>query len=207
MNIRSNVRSMACPIAATVCLSLVPVVSIGLASDGAIAAKPSPWAAKKIDPKAPTAWSTYTAKQGKFSVLMPGETRVASQPMTLPTGDRSTVWVVIGMDQNSPKTGYVAGYADLPMSFDPKSNAAKEGVNAEMESFAKARNLQVLSQTRFALKGFPGQEIRYRTREGGTGQYRVFLVNRRVYILMAGSTQSSMSQQKVDRFMQSFKLM
>ncbi len=207
MNIRSSVRSIACPIAAAVCLSLVPVVSIGWVSDGAIAAKPSPWAAKKIDPKAPTAWSTHTAKQGKFSVLMPGETQIGSQPMTLPTGDRSTVWVVIGMDQNSPKTGYVSGYADLPISFDPKSKAAKEGVNAEMASFVKARNLQVLSQTRFALKGFPGQEIRYRTPQGGTGQYRVFLVNRRVYILMAESAQNSVSQPKVDRFMQSFKLL
>jgi hypothetical protein len=206
MNIRSNVRSMVYPIAA-VCLSLVPMVSIGLAGDRAIAAKPSPWAVQNVRPKAATPWKTYTAKQGKFSILMPGNARVASRPMTLPTGDRSTVWIVGGTDQDSSKTGYISGYADLPMSFDPKSNAAQVGVNSEIQDFVTTRDLQVISQSRFALKGFPGQEVRYRTPQGGTGQYRVFLVNRRVYILIAESAQRSISQQKVDRFMQSFKLL
>ncbi len=206
MNIRSNVRSMAYPIAAVVCLSLGPVVSIGLASDRAIAAKPSPGAAQNVKPNAVTPWKTYTAKQGRFSVLMPGEPKMISAPVTLETGDKATMWGIAAAE-TATRTAYISAYMDMPIAIDPKSNLAQTSLENGIQTLVESHGYEVISRSRFALKGYPGQEIRYRLQNGNTGRCRIFLVKARLYFLTVESVQDSLVQKNVDRFMQSFKLL
>ncbi len=208
MNLRSSFRWIRTPIAAlgftALGFTLASLITLGL-GDAAIAAKPSPWAAQKVQPKS-NAWKPYSTKQGRFSVVMPGDTKVISTPVNLGSGDKSTMWGVISAEA-ATRTLYISAYMDLPASIDPKSQMAQDSLDQGIDGLIAGQGYDVISRTRFALKGYPGQEIRYQLQNGHTGRCRVFLVKARLYFLIVESEQDAPEQKNVDRFMQSFKLL
>lgn len=204
MNIRSNVRSVTFPIVVA-CLIAIPAVIVGMTSERAIAGKPSPWASQTATPRQ-TTWKTYTAKQGRFSVLMPGSPKIISTPVTLESGDKTKLWGVVGLESET-RTVYISAYMDIPTAIDPKSNLAQESLEQGIQKLAEIQGFDVTARSRFALKGYPGQEIRYRLPNGHTGRSRIFLVNARIYFLAVEIDEGASVQTNVDRFMQSFKLL
>jgi hypothetical protein len=182
---------------------VAPLISMGFPEQAI--ARPSPWAAQKVQPKS-NAWTTYKTQQGRFSVVMPGNTKVISSPVNLGTGDKTTLWGVISGEAET-RTFYISAYMDLPAAIDPKSKMAQDSLDQGIEGLIDGQGYEVTSRTRFALKGYPGQEIRYQLKNGNTGRCRVFLVKARLYFLIVESEQDAPVQQNVDRFMQSFKLL
>jgi hypothetical protein len=197
-------RSIAALVFATLGFTLAPLITLSL-TDPAIAAKPSPWSAQKVQPKS-NAWKPYSSKQGRFSVVMPGDTKVISTPVNLGTGDKSKLWGVLSAEA-ATRTLYISAYMDLPASIDPKSKMAQDSLDQGIDGLIDGQGYDVISRTRFALKGYPGQEIRYQLKNGHTGRCRVFLVKARLYFLIVESEQDAPEQKNVDRFMQSFKLL
>jgi hypothetical protein len=195
MTICSKVHFMAAPIVMATCLIAIP------ASQAAIAAKPSPWATQKIDPNVPTQWKTYTAKQGKFSVLMPGETKLVHN---------AAIWGVVGQDVATPSTFYSAMYMDFDtIPAEITEQLAQDALDNGVRNFLVQGKRQLVARSRFTLDGNPGQEIRYRltAKPGFTGRSRIFLVGKRLYMLMVETDRETALTNKMDEFLRSFKLL
>jgi hypothetical protein len=209
LNTRFNTQLKFWSIATAICLTSVSLVSV--TQERAIAQSPSP-SPPQPAPLTTTVstWNTFTAKQGRFSILMPEQTQYQSLPVNVSKKmGKTTVWVMEGRDLATPQTLYGVSYMDFEsMPPDVSAALAQEALDAGAQNFLAAGNRHLMGRSRFALQGNPGQEIRYRLKgqPGFTGRCRTFLVGNRLYVLMVETDREAELQDNIDRFMQSFKL-
>ena len=165
----------------------------------------SPWAVQKT-----STWKTFVAQQGRFSILMPDKPKLSSAPLSFEKLGKSTIWAIEGTDLAAPRTMYGVAYLDFPnldVGHDPELlQLALEGGT---DSYLRNQSVTLIGRSKFSLNGFPGQEIKFRHRSNAkyTGRLRAFLVDKRLYMIMVTTDQEAKHKQKIDRFLQSFKLL
>jgi hypothetical protein len=154
-------------------------------------------------------WKRVTANQGKYSILMPGKPETYSLPETSPQGRDYTAWITISIDRKDPRTSYSVVYvvnSDMNLSSAIDGDHRRKAIDETIQHMLKSRNLQTISSSQFSLNGHPGGEVRYRYQKG-TGRMRFFVVENRIYMIMAQNAQTPVNEEEMMHFLQSFKLL
>jgi hypothetical protein len=130
-----------------------------------------------------TDWKTFAPEGGNFSVLMPGEPQDASHTRKTPQGNLTSHLYLY----SSKGTAYAVSYLDRPAS---KDTATPEQILDSMRDAEVAKSGgKLLGTSSIKLpSGAPGREIQVSITQGD-GKHamrdRIFLVNNRLYQVMA----------------------
>lgn len=170
---------------------------------GAIVLFPSAGLAK-------SGWKTYSDAAGGFSISMPGQPNSMPEFSTkLPSGDVLNYYGMGVVQENAQgiKTAYIVTYTDLPIAYGKNTKAASNAltsIDCRQFGFMDAR--RTVSQQSFRLSGYPGKEIKCKGDSGTTAKVRTFLVNNRVYVLLAATNHEPSAVKSMEGFMKSFSL-
>lgn len=150
-------------------------------------------------------WTELAVDEGGFAVLMRPQPRYAKQPVETPAG--RTIAHLYSSDR--PDAFFAVGYSDYPL-------AAVVGTPPQ-DLFAGVRDTwvrrvegKVVTSSPVTLEGkYPGLEF---TAEGRVKdaaaflQARVYLVDQRLYQVVALARKGEISQGVVNRFLNSFRI-
>lgn len=120
---------------------------------------------------------TYDSAEGRFSIDL-GST---------PTEERNSAEASLGGKKLWWKTAnasYSVGYADNP---NAKKELAEGAVNASADGFLGAipKAAELVSRKKIEISGYPGIEVKVRESDGYTVLMRYFMVETRLYGVMA----------------------
>jgi hypothetical protein len=140
-------------------------------------------------------WSKFSPKDGNFSVLMPGKPKEEQKTGTSPdepVEDRTySVETKEGL--------FIVAYADFAQ--DIAQANPKDVLDEVTKGFATG-GTKVVSQREISLNGTPGREVEYTVAAGLNAQARIFLVDKRLYLVQVVTTKNEDRQ----RFLNSFQL-
>lgn len=148
-------------------------------------------------------WQSFSRPEGGFAVQMPpGTVREGVQPMETELG---TIDIhLLGIDL--PTRLYAIVYQDFPDAFEGSSpeallNSTLEGVRGNV-----SRRLQ--DDQSIALGSYPGIDLYYEGFDGLNYKQRLYIVNRRMYMLVAATSEavSPSFVEDANRFFNSFEL-
>ncbi|MBD0325596.1 MAG: hypothetical protein ICV68_04155 [Pyrinomonadaceae bacterium] len=142
-------------------------------------------------------WIKYTSNEGRFSVLMPVQPKVSSQPVDTAAGKLINNVVL----SQTTTAAYAVSYADYPQNnADPQTvlDSVRSGaINGIKGTLISGKNI--------THKGFPGREFQAST-EGALYTSRIFLVNNRLYQMVVVAPANQSSATDVNKFLTSFDL-
>jgi len=151
------------------------------------------------------AWREFKHEAGNFVVMMPGDPLEMSQTLESEIGK---IPIYSFTAQGGPLT-YLAMYAEYPISIDT-SEAAKTGLDNARDLLLSRRNGKLISEADISFGKYPGRELKAKI-DGGTLRSRTYIVNQRMYMLMAAApgddTSKQLDSKKVDDFLGSFKFL
>ncbi|NES95034.1 MAG: hypothetical protein F6K32_07325 [Desertifilum sp. SIO1I2] len=162
--------------------------------------KPAP--AQEVLQIAQSNWSTFSSPNGAFSILMPGNPQpVVQQTVNIPEGQVTSNL----FGSRAEDSAYIVGYSDLPIS---AASAADRQVlfDSFLEGFARSINGQVVDQNPIQLNRHEGREFRVQMNAGITAIGRVYLVEQRLYQMVAVIHREQNSSQRIQGFFDSFRL-
>ncbi|HEX8844986.1 MAG TPA: hypothetical protein VF791_10100 [Pyrinomonadaceae bacterium] len=94
-------------------------------------------------------WVKYTSTEGRFSVLLPSQPKLMTQPATTFTGETITQHAVYFEEANSL---YMIGYFDKPAGMT-------YSLDVGQDAFVKSNSGTLLSQKNITLDGHPGRDL------------------------------------------------
>jgi TonB family protein len=104
---------------------------------------------------------------------------------------------------------YLAMYAEYPISIDT-SVTAKISLDNARDLLVSRRNGKLISEADISFGKYPGRELKAKV-DGGMVRSRTYIVNKRMYMVMAltpgEDTSKQLDSKKVDDFLGSFKLL
>jgi len=144
----------------------------------------------------PGTWIEYTSKEGQYSVLKPGTPKVTVKKDEK-SGDE-TVTAVVALDNG--QVSYTVAY------YSAQKNDPKELLAAFRKQFGEGAK----KVTDVKLNGVDGIEVVSETKTKGdiviTNTIQVFVIDDRVYQLMAMNSSAAKEKLEVRKFLDSFKL-
>jgi hypothetical protein len=146
-------------------------------------------------------WKIFSSDEGKFSVLMPSEeiSDMTPDKSEMHEGVESTKMYMSIHEKNV----FLVSYADFKndMTQIPSSELLDSVVQGMLDDGEK-----LLSQKTVTLGAYQGREIQLQDEKGMTLTGRIFIVNKRMYMLLVGSEKNP---QAIDirKFFDSFELM
>ncbi|MEB3293007.1 MAG: hypothetical protein VKJ24_07590 [Synechococcales bacterium] len=192
------------PTVVTATIAAVTVFSpAAIARSEAVPASPVP---QRLAQAKNSIWRTIAPTSSGFSILMPGTPQQKQSSFRLSSGDQIVLYS-LGSYRAQEKVLYAVFYGDLAGNQTPTGEMADRIMEEIAKDILSTMNAEITAQQTLALNGFPGYEMRIKSRAGeGTGRVRTFIVNRRLYVLMALTTQEKALSKSIDGFMRSFKL-
>jgi hypothetical protein len=151
-------------------------------------------------------WQPMEASEGGFRVLMRGQPNFTKQGLDTPAG-RMTAYLY---SSDRPVSYYAVGYTDYPLALVVGQDAGKvfEGVRDTWVRRIGGR--RVASDSKLMLAGkYQGLEFTAEGDAKGTEafvQARIFLVDQRLYQVIAMGRKNAVSQGEINRFLNSFEL-
>jgi hypothetical protein len=163
-------------------------------------------------------WKPFSSKEGRFSVLMPGtpsESQMIGDPVTgdivyLFTVTREEAEYMVWYVDFEPPTrrvdddGQSSNFPDMLPNTPEKMTDVL--VKAGTDCYYSPSICRLISEQSIRLGSFPGREIGLRLPGGLIFRRRLYLVNRRVYILSVRTTKERLLSKTIEGFMNSFKL-
>jgi len=164
-------------------------------------------------------WKPFSSKEGRFSVLMPGtprESQLIWDPVTgyivyLFTVTREEAEYMVWYLDFEPPTrrlnddGQSSNFPDMLPNTPEKMTDVL--VNAGTDCYSTPSICRLISEQSIRLGSYPGREISLRLPSGPLVRRRLYLVNRRAYILSVRTTQERFLSKTIEGFMNSFKLL
>ena len=149
---------------------------------------------------APAKWRSFTSPAGDFTVLMPGK------PQAIETVHKSFVGAVKETNYTITSGGvtYSASYSELPgiaVSMGGSGTIFKKAKEGLLKEAGGTEN----SFTETSLGNSEGRELNFTLNGGGTGKARFFLIDKRLYVVVASGPAGA--EATVSRFLNSFKLL
>ena len=149
-------------------------------------------------------WREMIIPDGDFTVLMRGEAHYARQELDTPSGKMQAHLY----SSDRPDSYFAVGYSDYPLSF-ALSTRADEIFSGVRETWLKRINGRLVASGSENLGKHPG--IHFTARGSVKGQEalleaKVYLVDQRLYQLIAISRSAETPQGVVNRFFKSFRL-
>lgn len=144
--------------------------------------------------------------EGGFSVLMPGQPHIANQEFETPAGRmRAHLY-----SSDRPTSYYAVGYSDYPLAFAIGENPDRI-FNGVRDTWVRRIGGRVIGPVRkLTLAGkYPGMEFNAEGNAKGAPahlQARLFLVDQRLYQVIAMGLKNQVQQGEVNRFLNSFQL-
>src|SRR5205823_287785 len=125
------------------------------------------------------AWKPFTSKEGGFSVSFPGTPQASTQKVDTALGAIEIHLLVVGRGEDE---AYVVSYNDYPADAtkDPDTvlTGAQKGALTNMKAELK-------SEKKITLSGHPGREYTGSGENGTQVNGRVYLVENRLYQMIA----------------------
>lgn len=155
---------------------------------------------------APSEWREMEISEGGFKVLMRGEAHYVRHDLETPAG-KMTAHLY---SSDRPESYFAVGYSDYPLALivGSKPDALFTSVRDTWVRRIKGR-LVATDDTLKLADRYPGMEF---TAEGRDAQgetfvqSRLFLVDQRLYQLVAMGRKNEVSQGVINRFLNSFRL-
>src|SRR5215470_3873813 len=151
------------------------------------------------------AWQEFKHEAGNFVVMMPGKPLEMSQTLESEIGKIPIYFFTA----QGGTLNYVAMYAEYPISIDT-SEAAKTSLDNARDLLLSKRNGKLISEADISFGKYPGRELKAKI-DGGALRSRTYIVNERMYIVMAlapgDDTSKQLDSKKVDDFLGSFKFL
>ena len=145
-------------------------------------------------------WQEFSSSEGGFQVLFPGApTYKKAQKET----ERGPVDVHLFSVRVSKEYGFAVSYGDVP----PDSTPIDEQLDAARDGTLRGAGARLLSESKIALDGFPGREVRGDVRGQASVVYRIYQVNQRRYMSMAVVPVRQGSSPEIAKFLDSFQLL
>jgi TonB family protein len=168
---------------------------------------PPPTAPGGITPRVTLveAWQEFKHEAGNFAVMMPGKPLEMSQTVESEIGKIP----IYSFTAPGETLTYLAMYAEYPISIDT-SEAAKISLDNARDLLVSRRNGKLISEADISFGKYPGRELKAKV-DGGMVRSRTYIVNKRMYMVMAltpgEDTSKQLDSKKVDDFLASFKLL
>lgn len=125
-------------------------------------------------------WKKFVSKEGAFTVLLPGkpETETRSQVINgIPVEMHSfSAW-------SPTKAEFVVTYADGPVALS--AAGAEAMFDAQRQGLTQGDESRLLSDEKSTVNGYPARLFKVITESGSEADEKLYLVKRRLYILLA----------------------
>jgi hypothetical protein len=153
---------------------------------------------------APPGWKVFAPNDGRFSVLMPG--LPVSEQQTFTTKGGNMVLYLFNLDRGRMNERFSVQYTDYPEQFLKEARSANTVL--KKASTVDAFNIggKVVSEKSFPLGSHPGRELRVENAELAM-RIRLYLVDQRLYKVVATWPKSRTFSADDERFLASFRLM
>ena len=172
--------------------SLLPLIAATLVCGGSVfveARQPKPTTPvvkPKVSQPVQPKWKLYTAPDGRFSILMPGNPNRNTQYQKTYMGE-ITLQIFVAQPPKQ-QVAYVVAYNDFPYSYgqitDPQAllnNARDMALKTTKSNLISQRNIR-------SSNNHPGKEIEYINSGGKTTKSRMYVAEGRLYQVMAITT-------------------
>jgi hypothetical protein len=150
----------------------------------------------------PGRWREYSNQEGKFSVLLPGKPDETVQNVDTAAGAITTYRYQIDSNNTSFAVAYTDYPADLISLSNPEEllNEAREGALSNIQG-------KLLEEQQVKVNGFPGRHLRIESSGSKMMlEARIFLVDSRLYQVLAAYRTGSVEDREITKFLNSFKL-
>ena len=141
-------------------------------------------------------WQPFCSAMGQFAIDMPGEPTIKSQIFS----NQMIAHTYRSILKNQET--YLLQYFDLDLRLSKNNINTKITLNTAVDFFVVGANAKLLQVRDISLGGYPGKEFEFQTlspnEPGGVGQ--VFLVETRVYGLLATTPEPENAQKFLDSF-------
>jgi len=147
---------------------------------------------------AQTSWNEFSSSEGKFAVSMPGTPKQETE-----TDEDGLTAHSFTVELQNPDSAYLVTYYDVPEVAKATPEQVKELLDGTPDAFAKGGNANLTRSQNIILDGNPGREFEFTSTEGFSGKGRVYLVQQRLFLVVAIAPQT----QSIQRFLESFRLL
>lgn len=141
-------------------------------------------------------WNEFSSEPGRFAVLMPGTPKEETET----NQDGSTEH---SFSLTSDDSAFLIHYSDIPDIEKLSQEEVTTLLDNAPNDFAKGANAKLIKAKTVSLDGHPGKEFEFTVSEGINGKGRVYLVEKRLYIVVGMTTKPN----NVQRFLNSFRLL
>ena len=144
-------------------------------------------------------WIVFSPKDGGYSVKLPGEPTVRLLPHVTEEGRTiSTLYELTREDIT-----YVVGYMNHPISVEAANR--DKFLSMAAESGITSAGGTVIGNTAISLDGSPGREVTGEIK-GFSYRSRVYLVGKRLYLLIVSLPSNKTNSENAAKFFESFKI-
>lgn len=131
-------------------------------------------------------WKLFTAPDGRFSVLMPGQPKVTSQTQRTFMGAINLQMFIAQPPKQ--EVAYVVAFNDFPDSYGQMANPEEILKNAQEMALKTTKSNLVNQKEIRSTNGHPGREIEYVNAGGKITKSRMYFAEGRLYQVMVITT-------------------
>ena len=150
-------------------------------------------------------WETFTSKDGKYSVSLPGKPTESEKKVDSSTGELTIHMALLAPNND---LAYLVTYNDYPEA--ALSGTDKDGMLDNVRDLnLKSFGGKVASEKKINIgkDKFPGREILLeKPSETAVYRARIFLVNNRLYQIVIVAPKDIATNMGTDKYLESFKL-
>ena len=143
----------------------------------------------------------YHSKEGRFSVLFPGEPERKLQQVDTPAETLEFVMYSAG----SKKTGFIVAYVDYSQEM-MKNADIKKMLDGARDGAVRNINGRLEKEKVLDFHGKPGRELEIMAPKKAIIKARLILIGNRLYQMMAISQSNRILEEKTPEFFDSFKV-
>jgi len=147
-------------------------------------------------------WKEFSSAEGRFSVNMPGQPAPGKQMIKTAIGDIAMYQFTLSLGKDY---AYSALYSDFPELIMRQPNAAESLLNSGRDGAVQNVKGKLVSEQGLLLGSYPGREIHVEAPQGAI-RARFFVVDQRLYQVIAVAPGDKILSDDVTKFLVSFKL-
>lgn len=150
-------------------------------------------------------WTTFSSREGGFSVLLPSPPTEQRQTVNTVAGPIEAYFFVVDR-QKQDRFVYTVAYSDYPDAVVEKRDPGAILDGARDGAVKNVRG-RLLSELSLSLGGHPGREINIAVEGTHTIRARLYLVNNRLYQVSVLAPSEKLGSKNVGQFLDSFTLL
>jgi hypothetical protein len=151
-----------------------------------------------VDEHFPEVWKPFRSAEGRFSVLLPGEPKKATQVQDV-EGRKFTTHI---LQLLSPNALYEVSFVDFPVEVELPEKAKGTLDALRIDTLEKDKG-KLLAELDLFVANHPGRYIVWRTEKGLIWRAKYFLAGYRIYMLSFGVPEESNLPTEIQQFRES----